>query len=127
MAKEYDSLNSRTKSFAVNVVLFAKKLEALPVIRWLARQLVLSATSVAANQRAARRARSDKELAAKLSIIVEEADEAAFWCEFLQEVGLPKELLAELDLLAREAGELTAIYSTGRSTIRRRIASKKKG
>jgi four helix bundle protein len=124
MASQYDDLNQRTKDFAVRVVFFAKELEPLPVVRWLVRQLVSSATSVAANQRAARRARSDEELYSKLCIVVEEADETAFWCEFLQEVGLPVRLLPELKAIAAEAHQLVLIFAKGRATVRARLAAK---
>jgi four helix bundle protein len=62
MRESYDALNQRTKKFAIDAVLLARELESVPVVRWLVRQLVSAATSVAANQRAARRARSQKEL-----------------------------------------------------------------
>jgi four helix bundle protein len=126
MQSKYDDLNERTKQFAVSVFLFAKRLEPLPVIRWLAKQLVDSSTSVAANQRAARRARSDKELAAKLSIIVEEADESAFWCELLQELELPPSLMPELKKLTNEGQQLVAIFARGRATVRERLRRAKK-
>jgi four helix bundle protein len=76
---------------------------------------------VAANQRAARRARSNQELAAKLSIVVEEADESAFWCELLQDVGVPSHLAADLAELTGEAKQLRAIFARGRATVRRRL------
>jgi len=90
----------------------------------MAKQLVDAATSVAANQRAARRARSDKELAAKLSIIVEEADESLFWCELLQALSLLDVLSSELQALVGEARQLRAMYAKGRSTVRNRIDSR---
>ena len=126
MPSKYDDLNQRTKDFAVSVVAFAKNLEPIPVVRWLARQLVSSATSVAANQRAARRARSDEEVYAKLCIVVEEADETAFWCEFMQEVDLPVRLLPELKATADEAHQLVFIFAKGRATMRARLAAKAK-
>ena len=121
MRESYDALNARTKRFAVGVILFAKGIEQIPVIRWLAKQLVTAGTSVAANQRAARRARSTKELAAKLAVVVEEADEAAFWCELLLDLSIPSELHARLIELTDEAQQLRAIFSKGRATVRHRL------
>ncbi len=121
--ESYDSLNARTKKFAVRVILFARAIDDIPVIRGLAKQLINAGTSVAANQRAARRARSNRELAAKLSVVVEEADEAAFWCELLKELSLPSQLRAQLDELTDEAHQLVAIFSKGRATMRRRLDS----
>ena len=42
-------------------------------------QLIRASSSVAANYRAATRARSDAEYYAKMSIVVEECDETLFW------------------------------------------------
>jgi len=49
------------------------------------RQLLRSGTSVGANYRAVCRSRSKAEFIAKLGIVVEEADESAFWLELLIE------------------------------------------
>jgi len=71
------------------------------------RQLVRSATSVAANYRAACRARSRKEFIAKMGIVEEEADETTFWLETLEECGLAARL--RVAPLSQEASELLAI------------------
>ena len=71
-----------------------------------------------------RRARSNRELAAKLSVVVEEADESAFWCELLQDLPIPPQLKPQLDELTEEAHQLMAIFSKGRATMRRRVDSK---
>ncbi len=77
-------------------------------------QIIRSGTSVAANYRAACRARSKAEFTAKLGTVVEEADETAFWLEIIAEAGiLPKE---KIDLLLREANELSAIFVASRKT-----------
>jgi four helix bundle protein len=78
-------LRRRTKAVAVQIVNFmrnAGKDPALNVIRY---QILKSGTSVAANYRAACRARSKKEWYAKLCIVVEECDETVFWLELLME------------------------------------------
>jgi len=80
------------------------------------KQLLRSATSVGANYRAACRAQSRAEFAAKLSIVVEEADETLYWPELLRGSGLVKpERLTEL---LNEAGELLAIVIASRKTVR---------
>jgi four helix bundle protein len=78
------------------------------------RQLLRSATSVAANYRAAGRARSRREFAAKIGIVLEEADETEFWIELLIEAGLA-DVERTRDLL-REASELVAIFAAARRT-----------
>lgn len=55
----------------------------LSIIR---KQIVRSATSVAANYRAVSRARSEKEKFAKIYIVVEEIDETQLWLEIIEEL-----------------------------------------
>ena len=74
--------------------------------------MVRSATSVGANYRAACRARSRAEFAAKLGTVLEEADESLYWLEMIRDGGLMSE--SKLSLLLREANELTAIVAAGR-------------
>ena len=121
MANSRDDFNNRTQTFAVRAIQFAKRLEADQTLRPIALQLSRAASSVAANQRAARRARSLKEFVAKLSIVVEEADEACGWCALLEELNLPAPLRPELIWLSTESCELRAMYAKGRATARRRL------
>ena len=84
--------------------------------RRLGDQLLRAGTSVAANYRAACRARSKADFISKLGIVEEEADESAFWMELLIESGiLPKR---RLEKLLAEANELTAIIVASRKTAR---------
>jgi len=77
-------------------------------------QLIRCGTSVGANYRAACIAQTKKSFVSKLSIVIEEVDEAAFWLEFIvDEQMLPKELCAAL---FKEASELTAIFVSSRKT-----------
>ena len=78
----------------------------------LGKQLLRSATSVAANFRAACRGRSSAEWYAKLCICVEEADETLFWLELLGDSGImPKNRLADLE---QEFLEIVSILATAR-------------
>lgn len=109
-----DEMKMRTKAFALRVM---KLVDAIP--RGLAgqvvgRQLLRSATSVGANYRAACRAQSRAEFAAKLSTVVEETDETLYWLELLEESGMfNKGALAEL---RKEANELLSIAISSRKT-----------
>jgi four helix bundle protein len=109
-----EELKARTKAFALRVM---KLVDAMPCSRAsqvIGKQLLRSATSVGANYRAACRAQSHAEFAAKLSIVVEEADETVYWLELLRESGLLKpERLAKI---LKEANELVAIAVTSRKT-----------
>src|SRR5204863_8003098 len=111
-----DELKDRTKQFALRVL---KLVAALPKTiegRAIANQLVRCGTSVAANYRAACRARSKAEFIAKIGVVLEEADEGVFWIELLGDTGTVK--AARLNDLLREAKELTAIFTASQVTAR---------
>ncbi len=84
-------LKQRTKSFALRVIKFGKSIHADDIDRVLIRQLVRSATSVAANFRSALKAKSKRDFSYKLNIIEEEADESYFWLELIAEAGIIKQ------------------------------------
>jgi four helix bundle protein len=77
--------------------------------------------SVAANYRAVCRARSRPEFLAKLAIVIEEADESAFWLELLVDAGLVSE--SKLRGLKSEANQLVAIFNASRSTAKKHVQS----
>lgn len=101
-----DQLKSRTKMFALQVLDLVEKFPNLTAARVISYQLVKSATSIGANYRAACRARSDNEFISKLQIVLEEADESGYWLELVKE-----KAWIEVDLLLKEANELTAIFA----------------
>ena len=72
---------------------------------------------MAANYRAACRARSRSEFLAKLAIVIEEADEAAFWLEFLADANFIAE--SKLKDLRSEANQLVAIFNASRTTAKK--------
>jgi len=78
-------LQDRTKRFAIAVIQFFSRLPKMEPARILGRQLIRSGTSVAANYRAACRARSAADFISKISIVAEEADETLFWLELIVE------------------------------------------
>jgi four helix bundle protein len=80
----------------------------------LGKQLLRSGTSVAANYRAAGRARSRAEFVARIGVVVEEADETVFWLEMLELAGLLHSDL--LHPLLTEANELLKIFSASFQT-----------
>ena len=105
-------LKARTKQFALRVM---KLVEALPRTiqgRAIANQIIRSSTSVAANCRAACRARSRAEFIAKIGVVEEEADETCFWLELIIDSGLLTE--ATVNPLFSEANELVAIMAASR-------------
>jgi four helix bundle protein len=114
MANQAKELQQRTTAFALRALRVFRSLPDCREGRILGQQLLRTATSVAANYRAACRARSRRDFLAKLGIVEEEADESLFWLEFIAEAGLvPK---AKLKDLLSEAGQLTAIFVASRRT-----------
>ncbi|MEJ1974456.1 MAG: four helix bundle protein [Lacunisphaera sp.] len=109
-------LKDRTKQFALRVIRMTDTLPRKMAADVLGRQVLRSATSVAANYRSACRARSRADFISKMGIVEEEADESGLWFELLSEAGLVTgEKLADLQ---REANELTAIAVTSIRTAR---------
>lgn len=107
-------LQERTKRFALRVLKLVDALPNTAAGRAISNQLVRSATSVGANYRAACRARSRAEFAAKLGTVLEEADESLYWLELIRDAKLVPE--QRISLLLKEADELTAIVVAGRKS-----------
>jgi four helix bundle protein len=111
-------LKARTKRFALDILQLLQTL-ARDEPGWTVRkQLTKSATGMAANYRAACRARSHREFTAKIGTVEEESDESLFWLEIIDEAGLSKSPMVQK--LLREADELCAIFSATHSTARQR-------
>lgn len=104
-----EELKNRTKQFSLRIIRFGKSLKGDDIDKILVRQLIRSATSVAANYRAAIKAKSKKDFIYKLNVIEEEADESYFWLELIAETEIIK--TDKLSLLINEARELTAIFT----------------
>jgi four helix bundle protein len=108
-------LKARTKTFALRII---KLTRAIPKNddpgRAIAKQIVRSGTSVAANYRASCRARSQAEFIAKIGTVEEETDETALWLELLIESGTMS--ARKLAALLQEANDLTAIMAASRKT-----------
>ncbi|MEO9884082.1 MAG: four helix bundle protein [Balneola sp.] len=73
----------RTKEFAHRCIKLATSLPNTYLGNHIKGQLIRCGTSVAANYRAACVAHSKAAFVAKLSIVIEEADESEFWMEFI--------------------------------------------
>jgi len=110
-------MQKRTKAFAIQAVRCFNELPRTEPARILGRQLLRSATSVAANYRAACRSKSPKDFISKIGTVVEEADESLFWLELLEEAEIGP--ATAIDPLKREADELLRITSASLDTARR--------
>ena len=111
-----NAFRQRTKAAAVRVIKLYQSLPATGEAQVLGKQLLRSATSVAANYRAVCRARSAKEQYAKLCVCVEEADESQLWLELLRESGIIAE--ARVAGLEQEYLEIVSVLEKARSTHR---------
>lgn len=113
-----DELRARTKLFALRVVKLYRSLPQTADAQVMGKQLLRCGTSVAANYRASCRARSRAEFAARIGVVVEEADESGFWLEMLADAEIVRTALLK-DLL-QESRELTAIFTATQRSVRKR-------
>jgi four helix bundle protein len=121
MEQPAEVLKDRTKQFALRIIRLIRSLPPAQETRIIGHQLLRSGMSVAANYRAVCRARSRAEFLAKMSIVVEEADESGLWLELLVDAGLVPE--AKLHDLRSEANQLVAIFNASRTTAKKGVQS----
>jgi four helix bundle protein len=121
--RKYADLRQRTKNFGLRVIRRWKYLPKTTVAQVLGKQLLRSATSVAANYRAACIAKSDADFYHKIKICQEESDECILWLEYLIE----GEILPEnkLSALLDEAKQLAAIMTASSLTVYKRLNNEK--
>ena len=108
-----DKLEQRLKVFMLRYVQVFRALPKSYESQHFGKQLIRSSSSSAANYRAVRRARSQNEFFAKVSIVVEELDESLFWLEML----IFTEILSEdrLSSLIDEGYQLLKILAKSRN------------
>jgi four helix bundle protein len=117
-----DKMRERTLTMAVKVheLFRSRKITLLdrPVIH----QLTRSSSSVAANFRAATRARSDAEFYSKICVVVEECDETQFWFNYLLRIGLIT--TSEIGELLNEIEQLVKIFTSIKKKMREKTNPK---
>ena len=109
-----NDLKDRTKVFAHRCIKLTAFLPSSYIGNHIKGQLIRSSTSVAANYRATCVAQSKPSFIAKISIVIEEIDESAFWLEFTSDEKLFE--IEKIKPLLDEAKELTAIFIASRKT-----------
>ncbi len=111
-----EAMKYRTKQLALVIIRPSRTLPQSPEARIIARQLLRSATSVAANYRAVCRARSTADFTSKLGLVLEEADETLLWLELLvdAEIARPDQVNMPLD----EANQLVSMFVTSLRTVK---------
>ena len=112
-----EELKERTKKFAIRIVFLFRSLPRTEEARVMGKQLLRSATSVAANYRAVCRARSQAEFISKISVVVEEADESIFWLELLIETETMTKV--KIESLLDEANQILAIFAASQNTVKK--------
>ena len=112
-------LQSRLKNFALRLVPLCAALPQKKISSIIEDQLLRSGFSAAGNYRAACNGQSKKAFNSKLSIALEEFDEAAFWLEIIDDLTLIKH--NKIALLLNEAIELTKILGASRRTATKKL------
>jgi four helix bundle protein len=120
-----EELKNRTKKHALAIIKLANDLPNNRVGWTFTDQIVRSSTSVAANYRAACRAKSDKDFISKLETVAEEADETIFWLEMIAESGVLDDNRHVVPLI-KESDELLSIFVASIKTVKNRINNPKK-
>ena len=111
-------MKKRTKNFAKEIIKLCRKLPYNREGRLIGNQIFRSGTSVAANYRAACRAKSTADFISKLAIVEEEADETLFWLELIHEMEILNKPL--IDILMKENDEIIAIIVSSIKTARKK-------
>jgi four helix bundle protein len=114
-------LQQRSHTFAIGIVHFCRGVAGNEEERVIRNQLLRCGTSVAANYRAVRRARSRREFIAKLGIVIEELDESLFWLDLLS--AIERGDASARAALHDEANQLLSILVVTRHRTRQRKQS----
>ena len=80
-------LETRTKGYAVKIILFLKSFQCSTIDGIVAKQILRSATSIGANYREANRAESKNDFLHKIGIVEKEAAETMYWFEIMECTG----------------------------------------
>ena len=114
------AFKERTRQLGLAVIALSRSIRHDLAADVILRQVVRSSTSVGANYRAACRAKSLKDMVAKLAVVEEEADETVHWLEMLRDsASVPAEVVAPL---IQEAGEIVAMTVASIRTLRRGLS-----
>ena len=102
-----EEMKNRTKQFAINVGVLTQELPVSQINRAYSNQIIRSSSSVGANYRASRRAKSNADFINKLKIVEEELDESLFFLELLAFFNQPQK--EDIAILYREGETLLKI------------------
>lgn len=117
-------LKERYRQFSIRIIKMVNAMPNTIAANTIARQIVRSGTSPAANYRAACLAKSDKDFVNKLKMVEEEIDETSHWLSIIIDTEmLPKNRVLDL---YEESVELKKITSKSLTTVKGRIAAEER-
>lgn len=115
-------LRTRTTEFALKIVRLYISLPKSTEAQVLGKQMLRSGTSVGANYREGHRAKSDADIVNKFGTLLQELDETDFWLDLLVRAGIIS--AQKVGPLIKETNELTAIFTTIVTKIKKRMNKK---
>jgi len=113
-----DQMKKRTKDFAINCGHLILSLPKNLINNAYSGQLVRSSSSVGANYRATRRAKSNADFINKFKIVEEELDESLFFLELIVEFNNDKR--EKVTILYKEGNEILKIIVSTLTTLRKK-------
>ena len=113
-----EELKNRFKNYALQIAFFVLKLPYNIVNKNYADQLNRSASSAAANYRAALRGKSSADFINKFKIVEEELDETLFFFEMIEAVN--PSLKESISSIHKEGNELLSIIVASLNTLRKK-------
>lgn len=116
---ERSDMNKRTMKMALEVIKLTKLFPLSQESKVITYQIIKSATSTAANYRAAGRGKSTKDFIAKLGIAEEECDESLFWLDMILEANLAS--FEATQPIRQEASEILAIIVSSIKTAKKNL------
>jgi len=116
-----EEIRRRTTQMSADVFELANTIKGQVMVKSAVQQLLRCSASVAANYRAATRARSDKEFYAKICIVTEECDETLFWIDYLLQVKVLSPVKTQT--VRNEVESLVKLFSSTRRTLRGKFGS----
>ncbi|MCB0478660.1 MAG: four helix bundle protein [Crocinitomicaceae bacterium] len=118
------NIQERTEDFAVDIILFCKKLFQSKIGSILGNQLIRSGTSIGANVYEAQNAQSHADFIHKMSISQKESSETSYWLRLLKRTQLAEEM--ETKKLLQESNEIHKVVSAIVVSAKRNKSAKNK-
>ena len=112
-----EQMKKRTKNFAINCGHLVLSLPKNVINNAYSVQLVRASSSVGANYRATRRAKSTADFINKFKIVEEELDESLFFLELIVEFNIDKR--EKIAILYKEGDEILKIIVSSLNTLRK--------